>query len=252
MSALITVSGVRGFIDQHGVAHLNLEDAAKGLGFTQTAGSGNVVVRWERVNKYLNDFGFIPTSGDGGKTIPENIFYRLAMKAKNEIGEKFQAKVADEILPEIRKHGGYLTPNKLEEALLNPDMLIQLATTLKDERAKREQLQMQVENNKPLVAFAEICMQSDDSIKVRELAHSLSSHGIKIGQNKLYDKLREWKLISKVGTEPTQRAIEQGLFEIVTGVKQKPSGEPFTWRTPYVTVKGQVYVVDRLKKDQAV
>lgn len=192
--------------------------------------------------------------GRQGETniVNESGLYSLIFGSRKPEAKKFKRWITQDVIPSIRKHGGYLTPTKLEEVLLNPDTLIQLATNLKDERAKREQLQMQVENNKPLVAFAEICMQSDESIKVRELAHSLSSHGIKIGQNKLYDKLREWKLISKVGTEPTQRAIEQGLFEIVTGVKQKPSGEPFTWRTPYVTVKGQVYVVDRLKKEKAV
>ncbi|MNC45475.1 Phage antirepressor protein KilAC domain protein [compost metagenome] len=50
--------------------------------------------------------------------------------------------------------------------------------------------------------------------------------------------------------EPTQSAVEQGLFEVVTGVKKKPSGDPFTWRTTYVTVKGQVYITDRLKKEK--
>ncbi len=77
------------------------------MGFTQRAASGNEVVRWERVNKYLTDFGIIPTSGDG--YIPENIFYRLAMKAKNAVAEAFQAEVADEILPAIRRHGMYAT-----------------------------------------------------------------------------------------------------------------------------------------------
>ncbi|MDN8588772.1 phage antirepressor KilAC domain-containing protein [Paenibacillus sp. 11B] len=157
----------------------------------------------------------------------------------------FQDFLYEEMLPSVQKHGGYLTPAKIEEVLADPDTIISLATQLKVARAENEK-------QKPLVTFAEMCMQSNDSIKVRDLAHSLSSHGIKIGQNRLYDKLREWKLISKTGTEPTQRAIEQELFEIVTGVKQKPSGEPFTWRTPYVTVKGQVYVADRLKKEQGI
>ncbi|WP_051236422.1 BRO-N domain-containing protein [Paenibacillus pinihumi] len=107
MSELLTISGVRGYVDDKGVAQLNLEDVARGLGFTQRAASGNEVVRWERVNKYLTDFGIIPTSGDG--YIPENIFYRLAMKAKNAVAEAFQAEVADEILPAIRRHGMYAT-----------------------------------------------------------------------------------------------------------------------------------------------
>ena len=108
--AIVVISDVHAYLDENGTAWLNAEDVARGLGFTRIAESGNEVVRWERVNGYLNDFGFVPTSGHGvraGDFIPENMFYRLAMKAKNETAEKFQAKVADEILPSIRKTGEY-------------------------------------------------------------------------------------------------------------------------------------------------
>ncbi|MCG7385054.1 phage antirepressor KilAC domain-containing protein [Paenibacillus sp. ACRRY] len=250
MSSLITVSGVRGFIDQNGVAHLNLEDAAKGLGFTQTAGSGNVVVRWERVNKYLNDFGFIPTSGDGGTTIPENIFYRLAMKAKNDVGEKFQAKVADEILPAIRKHGGYLTPNKLEEVLLNPDTLIQLANNLKDERAKREQLELQAEKDKPKVIFAEALETSKDSILVADMSKLLKQNGVDIGEKRLFEWLRQNGYLIKGGSErnmPTQRSMELEIMEIKVGQRLSISEGSKITRTPKITGKGQVYFINKFK-----
>ncbi|QYK63072.1 hypothetical protein [Paenibacillus sp. S25] len=136
---ILTIHGVRGFIDGNGTAQLNLEDVSRGLGFTQRAASGNEVVRWERVNKHLSEFGFIPTSGDAdsyqqagkGDYIPENIFYRLAMKARNE--------VADEILPSIRKHGIYATDNVIDNILNNPDFGIELLTKLKEERAARVQ-----------------------------------------------------------------------------------------------------------------
>lgn len=74
---------------------MNLEDVARGLGFTKIERSGNDIIRWERVERYLNDLGFAPTSGRN-RFIPENIFYRLAMKAKNAAAEAFQAKVADD------------------------------------------------------------------------------------------------------------------------------------------------------------
>lgn len=108
MGNLITISGIRGFVDTDGTAYLNLEDVARGLGFTQIQRSGNNTVRWDRVKDYLESFG-APTSGCNSlpEYVPENIFYRLAMKAKNEVAEAFQAKVADEILPAIRKTGVY-------------------------------------------------------------------------------------------------------------------------------------------------
>lgn len=136
----VLISGASCY-EQDGTAYLKLDDVARGLGFTQTAKSGNEVIRWERVTKYLAELG-IPTSGDGFPPayIPENIFYRLAMKAKNEKAEKFQALVADEIIPSIRKHGAYMTPQKIEEVLLNPDTIISLAQQLKEEKAKTAKL----------------------------------------------------------------------------------------------------------------
>lgn len=119
--------------EQNGVAYLKLDTVARGLGFTEIATSGNECVKWTRVRKYLADFG-VDTCVDGGRLpeyIPENIFYRLAMKAKNETAERFQAKIADEVIPSIRKHGAYITPEKIEEILLNPDTIIRMATDLK-------------------------------------------------------------------------------------------------------------------------
>lgn len=73
---------------------------------------------------------------------------------------------------------------------------------------------------------------------------------MKIGQRQLFAKLRGWNLIFKRSTEPTQLGVEKEYFEIAQGVKQKPSGEPFTWTITYVTPKGQAYIIDRLKKEQ--
>ena len=103
---IMTIQNVRGYIDTFGTIPLNAEDVACGLGFTFVAKSGNEVVRWNRVNEYLREFGF---SQDVAKDdyIPENMFYRLAMKASNEVAQIFQAKVADEILPTIRRTGFY-------------------------------------------------------------------------------------------------------------------------------------------------
>lgn len=114
----INIKGVDCY-EKDGVAYLKLENVARGLGFTEIAASGNECVRWRTVRKYLEDLG-IATCCDGKNLpdfIPENIFYRLAMKAKNETAEKFQALVADEIIPSIRRTGSYSTKgkSKLEE-----------------------------------------------------------------------------------------------------------------------------------------
>ena len=115
-SSLVCISGVRGY-EEDGVAYLHIEDSARGLGFTQTQNKNGVEyksIRWTTVDGYLSDLGFPQQVGESEKPhdyyIPENIFYRLCMKAKNEVAEKFQAKVADEIIPSIRKTGSYGVP----------------------------------------------------------------------------------------------------------------------------------------------
>ena len=125
---IFNVSGVNGY-QEDGVVYIRLEDAAFGLGFSQTR-SGKDYVRWETVFGLLKKIGFSQEVGKDG-FIPENVFYRLAMKAKNENAEKFQALVADEIIPSIRKHGAYLTPQVTNQILNNPDFLISLANKIK-------------------------------------------------------------------------------------------------------------------------
>lgn len=138
MSEIMTIGGISCY-ERDGVAFLRLEDVARGLGFTQEK-NGVEYVKWERVAGYLKELGFSPEVGKGDY-IPENIFYRLAMKAKNAAAEAFQAKVADEVIPSIRKHGAYMTPETLEAAILNPDIMIRLCMALKEEQDKRKVLE---------------------------------------------------------------------------------------------------------------
>ena len=106
MREVITIGNVSGYVAKDGTAWLNAEDVARGWGFTTVATSGNDVVRWARVNEYLKGFGFSSQVGKGD-FLPENMVYRLGFKANNERAQAFQAKLADEILPAIRKTGSY-------------------------------------------------------------------------------------------------------------------------------------------------
>ena len=245
MNEIMNIGGVDCY-EKDGTAYLKLEAVARGLGFTQIAKSGNEVVRWERVRKYLEELG-IPTCGDDD-FIPENIFYRLAMKAKNETAERFQALVADEIIPSIRKHGAYMTPQKIEEALLNPDTIIKLATNLKAEREKRMELERQAEKDKPLVTFANSVSVAKASILVGELAKLLKQNGVDMGQNRLFTWMREnGYLISRKGTDynmPTQRSMEMELFEIKLTTISHGDGHTSISKTSKVTGKGQIYFIN--------
>ncbi|KAB2460754.1 phage antirepressor Ant [Bacillus sp. CH126_4D] len=231
---------------ENGEVLFDVEQVAKSLGIARTK-NNKMYVRWDRVNSYLPKNS--PQVGKGD-LIPEPLVYKLAFKASNELAEAFQDWLAIEVLPSIRKHGAYMTDQVLEQAVTNPDFAIGLLTKLKEEKEKLAAAQQQIVQQQPLVTFAEACMQSDKALKVSEVAKLAAKHGIKTGQKRLFATLREWGLIFKNKNEPTQKAIDSGYFEVVQGVKEKPNGEPFTWLTPYVTPKGQAYIIDRLKKEQ--
>ncbi len=254
MNEIMSINGIECY-EKDGTAYLKLEAVARGLGFTKTdvkiseTGFRKEYVRidWPRVDKYLAELKFA-TSGERPNFIPENIFYRLAMKAKNEAAEKFQAFIADEVIPSIRKHGGYLTPEKVEEALLNPDTLIRLATDLKAEREKRMQLEAQAQKDKPKVLFADAVSVSEDGILIGALAKIIKQNGFDIGQKRLFEWMRSNDFLMKGGRDynlPTQKAMDLQLFKIKERTISNPDGSVRITKTVLVTGKGQQYFINR-------
>ena len=240
---IMTINGVSCY-EKDGIAYLNLEAVARGLGFTKKANSGNEVVNWTRVRGYLSDFGVVQkcTTGD---FIPENIFYRLAMKAKNETAEKFQALVADKIIPSIRKTGGYIAGQEnLSDSELMAKALLVAQRTI-EERNK------QIETMKPKALFADAVSGSDTSILVRDLAKLLKQNGVDIGEKRLYKKLRDDGYLIKIGESkntPTQKAMEMKLFEIKESVIIV-DGKSRVVKTTKVTGKGQTYFINRFLEE---
>ena len=228
-----------------GVAYLKLEAVARGLGFTRVANSGNEVVRWERVNKYLAEFG-VPTCGHDD-FIPENIFYRLAMKANNAAAEAFQKKIADEVIPSIRKHGAYLTPEKVEEVLLNPDTIILLATRLKNEQEERMRLEAQIEADAPKVELAVQCLMASNSISLNEFCKVLyRENDLEIGSHRLFRFLREHKVL-QANNLPYQSYMQRGWFDNIQE-QDCVDSNIITYPTARITPKGQMGVLRLLKK----
>lgn len=122
--------------------------------------------------------------------ISESGMYSLVLVSRKPEAKEFKRWVTHEILPSIRKHGGYLTPEKVEEALTDPDTIIRLATNLKEERAKRQELEAENRELAPKALFADAVAASDNTMLVGELAKLLASNGIHIGQNRLFAWLR--------------------------------------------------------------
>ncbi len=203
-------------------------------------------------NELTNIYLSLEASPQVGTALSQKtFFYRLAMKAKNAVAEAFQAKVADEILPSIRKHGGYLTPQKVEEVLTDPDTIIRLATQLKNERETKQRLQQQIALERPKVVFAEALETSPDSILIADLAKLLKQNGFSIGEVRLFKWMREQGYLIKSGSEynmPTQRSMELGIMEIKVGQRASASDGIKQTRTPKITGKGLSYFINKFKE----
>src|SRR5690625_5927187 len=141
-----------------------------------------------------------------------------------------------------------MTPEKVEEALLNPDTLIQLATNLKEEQEKRKQAEQVIEEQKPKVLCADAVETSRSSVLVGELAKLIKQNGYNIGQYRLFKWLRDNGCLMKRGQSrnlPTQKSMYLELFEVKKRTINNPDGSIRTTSTPMVTGKGQVYFIDK-------
>ena len=232
MNELITIEKVRGFIGENGIIFLNLEDVARGLGFVDVKNEIEYI-RWNRVEKYLKDFGFA-TSGEND-FIPENIFYLLAMKGKNEIAKNFQLKVANKILPAIRKTGMYAT----EELLNNPDLAIQAFTKLKEEMIRRQELEKKIEEQQPKVEFYNDVTGSDTTAEIGTVAKVLNFKSV--GRNTLFDILRRQGILQR-DNMPFQTYVDRGYFRVVESKWNAPNGDVKVNYKTVVYQKGIEYI----------
>lgn len=249
---ILTVANVSGY-EKDGTVYLKLEDVARGLGFTTVATSGNVVVRWNTVHKYLMDFG-VATSCNGDyqancpEFIPENIFYRLAMKAKNEVAEKFQILVADEILPAIRKYGVYATTDFVKQAISNPAWAIEILTALQQEREEKENLQklvsiqsVQIEELRPKASYYDLILQSKEAIPVSVIAKDYGMSGK--AMNQLLHKL---KIQYRCGG--TWLVYQDYASKGYTITKTIPISDEFSKTHTNWTQKGRLFLYETLKQ----
>lgn len=187
--------------------------------------------------------------------INESGLYNVILRSDKPQAKQFKKWVTAEVLPSIRKHGAYMTDQALYRAITEPDFLIRLATELRDEKVLRMEMQNKIEIDRPKVLFADAVSASHTSILVGELAKLLRQNGIEIGQNRLFQWLRDnGYLIKRKGTDwnmPTQNSMEMGLFEIKESTHIDGNGCNITTKTPKVTGKGQQYFINKLMDDIA-
>lgn len=203
-------------------------------------------------------------SGNQGremKLVSESGLYALVIRSNKPNAKKFRKWITSEVLPSIRKSGGYIAA-KADET---PEMIMARAIKLADETINRQKLQLeekdkkiaevnkQIEMDKPKVVFAESIAVAKTSILVGEMAKLIKqSTGVEIGQNRFFDYLRDKGYLHSKGSQknlPTQRSVNAGWFEVKEGTRINSEGVSVITRTPKITGKGQIYFVNLFAKE---
>ncbi len=259
---IVNIKGIDCY-EQDGTVYLRLEAVARGLDITKTDKKNGV--EYKRMNrqgiqKWLYSFGILNSENDElPDFIPENIFYRLAMKARNETVEKFQAMVADEIIPSIRRHGAYMTEDTLRKALNSPDFLIRLATKLKDEQERNRALEGKVEELEssvrtmdrvigelaPKANYVDIILKNSSTVLITQIAQDYG-----MSAKALNRKLAELRIQRRVGRQWILYAEYQGKGYVHSKTIDivHSNGRPDVMMQTEWTQKGRLFLYEELKK----
>lgn len=221
------------------------KDVADALGYGKGKSLNNAVSR--HVDD--DDKGVTEMMTPGGRQnfviINESGLYSLILSSKLSTAKQFKRWVTSEVLPSIRKTGGYIAGQEnLSDSELMAKALLVAQRTI-EERNK------QIETMKPKALFADAVSGSDTSILVRDLAKLLKQNGVDIGEKRLYKKLRDDGYLIKIGESkntPTQKAMEMKLFEIKESVIIV-DGKSRVVKTTKVTGKGQTYFINRFLEE---
>lgn len=181
--------------------------------------------------------------------VNEEGLYDCIFDSRKPEAKMFRKWVTSEVLPSIRKNGGYIATkadDSPEEIMARALVVAQETIARKEERIKA--LQDKVTEDAPRVLYAQALEASDDSILIGELARILKQNGVEIGQNRLFEWLRDNGYLCKSGeqrNQPTQKSLEMGLFEIKKTVVMKPNGDSLVSTTTKTTQKGQSYFINK-------
>ena len=198
----------------------------------------------DEVSNFINS-EVAQNGGRAPRIINEPGFYKLVLKSRKPEAKAFQRWVTHEVLPSIRKKGGYIAAAPDE----TPEQIMARAVLLAQDTIARQKAQ--IEELKPKALFADAVAASDGTCLVGELAKMMRQNGVQIGQNRLFEKLRQDGYLGKSGSNynvPTQRAMEMGLFRIKETSITHSDGHITVQRTAKVTGKGQQYFINRFIK----
>ena len=236
---------VRTIIEEDSVLFCG-SDIAKALGYTNPRKAIG-----DHCKGVTNRYTLTPGGRQEMNFISEGDIYRLVAKSQLPGADKFERWIFDEVLPTIRKTGGYVN---------NDDLFVDTYLPFADDSTKQmfravlhntRQLNQKIEQDKPKVLFADAVSTSHNSILVGELAKLLKQNGVEIGQNRLFDWLRSNGYLIKSGSSynmPTQRSMALGLFEVKERAINSPDGTVRVTKTVKVTGKGQQYFINKFMR----
>lgn len=214
------------------------KDVCKALKHTNTTMAMQMLEEDERTKLSL---------GRAGETncINESGLYTLIIKSNLPKAKKFRKWVTSEVLPSIRKNGGYIDG---QEHLSDEELMAKALVVANNKIAERDRI---IQRMKPKEVFADAVATSKTSILVGDLAKLICQNGYQIGQKRLFEWLRSNGYLIKSGSSrnmPQQRYVEQGLFEVKESNFQNPDGSVRITRTTKVSGKGQIYFINKFKQ----
>lgn len=220
-------------------------DVAKALGYAKPNNAVSTHCR------YTLKRGIATKQGNMSEMvlIPEGDIYRLIIRSKLSSAERFERWVFDEVLPSIRKNGGYIMGQEnLSDSELMAKAILVAQKTIEHKNQIIEQQKAKIEADRPKTIFADAVSTSHTSILIGVLAKLICQNGVQTGQKRLFQWMRENGYLMKTGASynmPMQRYIEQGLFEVKESSVQNPDGSVRVTRTTKVTGKGQLYFINK-------
>ena len=225
-------------VEQDGKVMFCGKDVATALGYTNPNKALRDHTRGERFVHPLETCG----GTQQVQFITEGDLYRLIASSKLPSAQQFESWVFDEVLPSIRKQGGYMTARADE----TPEQIMARALMLAKDTMDRQQ--REIAELRPKALYADAVTASDGTCLVGELAKMMRQNGVQVGQNRLFEWLRRDGYLGKTGSNrnvPTQRAMEQGLFRIKETAVTHYDGHVTVNRTPKITGHGRVVLMNR-------
>lgn len=236
---------IRALSDEHGEPWFVAKDVCDVLGI-RTDTIRKILEADEVAETNPNTIGV--AGGHNPLIVNEPGLYRLIIKSRKPEAKAFQRWVTHEVLPSIRKHGGYMAGQER----MTPEQMLAASMRWLESRIREQEETIasqsaQLEEQKPKVLFADAVSASDGTCLVGELAKMLRQNGVQVGQNRLFARLREDGWLGKSGGNrnvPTQKAMERGLFRIKETAVTHSDGHVTISRTAKVTGAGQRFFID--------